>query len=603
MKSKVKKIVKTGLKAALNPKYAKKAIKFELQRRQINKNRREEYIAWFDKQQLSSEELNEQKRNATKFTHQPLISVLVPTYNTNPQHLRECLDSVVGQTYGNWELCISDDASTDEDTKAVIREYVKKHRNIHATFNKVNGHIAISSNIALGMAKGEFISLLDHDDLLLPNALYETVAMINEYPDADLVYSDEDKLEDDAVHVEPFFKPDWSPDFLNSCNYITHFATLSARIMKKVNGFTPGTQGAQDWDLFLRVTAATNKIHHIPKIIYTWRKSATSTAQSADSKPYAYINQKKVLRNNIEARKLAASVEAHPALGFWRTKYTVDGTPLVSIVIPTKDCFELIVQCVDSILENSSYPYFEVIIVDTGSTDERVHAYYDKLIKNDAHVRIVHWKKPFNFSGACNLGAEKSTGEYLLFLNNDTEVITPDWIQGLLEHAQRPSVGMVGAKLQFPHGTIQHAGVVLSKRDVAFHPFYNQDPVQDIFNYIYIANVRNTAAVTAACSMVSRKKFNEVGGFDTKLRVTYNDVDLCLKLLDKGYFNVYNPFVELFHYESMSVGKIETDARDKAEFNEAKTLMQKRWAKYLKSDPYYNDCFEQHGPGYRLPVK
>lgn len=599
--SKVKKVIKVGLKAIANPKHAHKTVKQIAKRRQINRIRRDEYLAWFAAHQLSEKQLAEQRKAAKKLVFQPLISVLVPTYNTEPHYLRECLDSVINQTYTNWELCVSDDASTSKATKEVIKEYVKKHKNIRAVFSEVNGHIAVSSNLALKMAKGEYISLLDHDDFLLPNALYETVLVLNTHRDADLVYSDEDKLEDDRFHTEPFFKPDWSPDFLTSCNYITHFATLSARIMKKVNGFTPGTQGAQDWDLFLRITAITDKIYHIPKIIYTWRKSATSTAQSADSKPYAYINQKKVLRKNIAARHLDASVDAHPALGFWRTHYTVEGTPLVSIVIPTKDNPEYIIRCVDSILENSSYPYFEIIIVDTGSTDSKVEAYYTKLI-NDTEVKIVRWKKkPFNFSDACNLGASTAKGEYLLFLNNDTEVLSPNWIQGLLEHAQRPGVGMVGAKLLFPNATIQHAGVVLSERDIAFHPFYGQDPQQDIFNYIYIANVRNTAAVTAACSMVSRKKFEEVGGFDVELRVTYNDVDLCLKLLDKGYVNVYNPFVELFHYESISVGKIETNDRDKQEFNEAKRLMQKRWAKYLKNDPYYNACFEQHGPGYRLP--
>jgi glycosyltransferase involved in cell wall biosynthesis len=600
---KVKKIIKVGLKAAANPKHAHKTIKFAAQKRLTNRRRREEYVAWFERQRLTDDQLSEQKELAKKLAFKPLISVLVPTYDTDPQYLRECLDSVLDQTYTNWELCISDDASPSEATRAVIKEYVKKYKNIDATFNKTNGHIAVSSNVALGMAKGEYISLLDHDDLLLPNALYETVVKLNEHPEADLIYSDEDKLEHDSVHVEPFFKPDWSPDFLNSCNYITHFATLSAKILKKVNGFTPGTQGAQDWDLFLRVTAQTDKIYHIPKILYTWRKSETSTAQSADSKPYAYINQKKVLRNNMAARQQNVSVEAHPALGFWRVRYVVEAHPLVSIVIPTKDNYKLITQCVDSIIEKTDYPYFEVVIVDTGSSDPKVEEYYEKITKNDTQIRIVRWKKPFNFSGACNLGAEQSKGEYLLFLNNDTEVISPDWVQGLLEHAQRPGVGMVGAKLLFPNDTIQHAGVLLSERDIAFHPFYGQDPKLDIFSYIYLANVRNTSAVTAACSMVSRKKFNEVGGFDTKLRVTYNDVDLCLRLLDKGYVNVYNPFVELYHYESMSVGRIETSDRDKTEFNEAKALMQKRWAKYLKNDRYYNSCFEQYGPGYRLPVE
>ena len=601
--AKAKKIIKIGIKAVVNPRHAKEQVVLAAERRSINRQRRANYVKWFADQQMSDKDIADQKKQAKKFKDQPLISILVPTYNTNPVHLRECFESVINQTYTNWELCISDDASPNDDTKEVIREYTKKHKNIRATFNTTNQHIAGSSNIALGMAKGDYISLLDHDDLLLPNALFETVAMINDHPDADLIYSDEDKLEDDSVHVEPFFKPDWSPDFLNSCNYITHFATIRAKVMKKVNEFTPGTQGAQDWDLFLRITNETNKVYHIPKIIYTWRKSSTSTAQTANSKPYAYINQKKVLRHSIAARGDNATVHSHPALGFWRKQYGIKGTPLVSIVIPTKDNYELIKQCVDSIIECTSYPYFEVVIVDTGSTDERVEAYYKVVEENNPEIKIVYWKKPFNFSAVCNFGAVKAKGEYYLFLNNDTQVLSHDWIQGLLEHAQRPGVGMAGAKLLFPNETIQHAGVVLSAKDVAFHPFYGKKPTQDIFNYIYIANVRNVSAVTAACSMVSKDKFNEVGGFDEELRVTYNDVDLCLKLLDKGYVNVYNPFVELFHFESMSVGKIETADRDKTELYAAQDVMKKRWAKYLARDPYYNPCFEQFGPGYRLPVE
>jgi GT2 family glycosyltransferase len=425
--------------------------------------------------------------------------------------------------------------------------------------------------------------------------------VINENPDVDLIYTDEDKLQDDKYHVEPFFKPDWSPDFLNSCNYITHFATIKKDIMLDVGGFTLGTQGAQDWDLFLKITKKTDKIYHIPKILYTWRKSATSTAMSADTKPYAYINQKKVLRKSVADRGLNASVDAHPALGFWRVKYVVEGNPLVSIIIPTKDNYKLIKQCVDSIIEHTTYPYFEIVIVDTGSTDEKVKSYYKSLLDSEQSVRILNWKKKFNFSAVCNYGAENANGEYFVFLNNDTEVITHDWIQGLLEHAQRPQNGMVGAKLLFPNETVQHAGVVLSERDIAFHPFYGQNPFIDIFNYIYIANIRNVSAVTAACSMVSREKFLEVGGFDTELRVTYNDVDLCLKLRQQGYNNVYMPFVELFHYESMSVGRIDTDDRDKKEFEAAKALMLKRWKSYLQRDPYYSDVFEQHGPGYKLP--
>jgi glycosyltransferase involved in cell wall biosynthesis len=603
MKQKAKKAIKFAVKSAVHPGNAKRSIQFELRRRKVNADRRAGYINWFEANKASDAELAKQRKLEGKLKIRPLVSVLIPTYNTNPVHLRECIESVIAQTYTNWEICISDDASSDKDTIDVIREYVKKYSNIRATLNKTNRHIAGSSNVALAMAKGKYISLLDHDDLLTPDALYETVSLINRHPDVDLVYTDEDKLEDDKTHIEPFFKPSWSPDFLNSCNYITHFATLSRKVMDEVGGFTEGTQGAQDWDLFLRVTAVTGNIRHVPKILYIWRKSITSTAQSANSKPYAYINQKKVLRRSVIRNGEDAAVEAHPALGFWRVHYSIEGSPLVSIIIPTKNSLKYITQCVDSILEKTDYPYFEIVIVDTGSTDTKVIEYYEMLTKNNPEVKIVYWKADsFNFSEACNYGAANSTGEYLLFLNNDTEVISPDWIQGLLEHAQRIGVGMVGAKLLFENDTIQHGGIVLSERDIAFHPFYGKDPRLDIFEYIYVANVRNTAAVTAACSMVARSKFDQVGGFDPMLRVTYNDVDLCLRLLDKGYRNVYNPFVELYHYESISVGRINTTSRDADEFNDAKTLMTKRWAeKYLRNDPYYNPSFSQYGPGFELP--
>ena len=449
MSNKMKRIVKESIKAAIHPRQAKANLVVAKKRYEANKARREDYIRWFASQQLSEAELQDQRKAAETLKVKPLISILVPTYNTQPDYLAECIESVIAQTYTNWELCISDDASPDENTKAVIRKYVDQYDNIHATFNTKNQHIAGSSNVALDMAKGEYISLLDHDDLLLPNALYETVSVINENPDVDLIYTDEDKLQDDRYHVEPFFKPDWSPDFLNSCNYITHFATIKKDIMLEVGGFTLGTQGAQDWDLFLKITHKTDKIHHIPKILYTWRKSATSTAMSADTKPYAYINQKKVLRKSVADRELNASVDAHPALGFWRVKYVVEGNPLVSIVIPTKDNYKLIKQCVDSIIEHTTYPYFEIVIVDTGSTDEKVKAYYKSLLDSEQSVRILNWKKKFNFSAVCNYGAENANGEYFVFLNNDTEVITHDWIQGLLEHAQRPQNGMVGAKLLY----------------------------------------------------------------------------------------------------------------------------------------------------------
>jgi len=597
----IKKVIKHTVSAVVHPGAAKEQIRLIQKRRATNARRHAQYLAWYAAQELTPSQLAEQKKAAAALAYRPLVSILVPTYNTNPKHLRECLDSVLAQTYDNWELCIADDKSPSQETRDVIKEYAQKHKNIKYVFSDKNQHIALTSNLAMTLAKGEYISLLDHDDLLLPHALYETVKVINEHRDADLIYSDEDKLEDDRWHVEPFFKPDWSPDFLRSCNYITHFATLSSKIMKQVKGFTIGTEGAQDWDLFLRVTAQTDRIYHIPKILYTWRKSRTSTAQSADSKPYAYVNQKKVLRRNLGLQHATASVEAHRMMGFWRTRYQIQGTPLVSIIIPNKDSYELITQCVNSILEDTTYPYFEVIVVENNTTDARVEEFYEKTAAMNDNFRIIRFdKKPFNYSAVCNAGASKAKGEYLVFLNNDTELISHDWLQGLLEHAQRPEVGMVGAKLLFPNFHIQHAGVVLSGTDIAIHAFYGQDPQVDIFTYIYAENIRNCAAVTAACAMVSTKKFKKAGGFDEKLRVTYNDVDLCLRMLDAGYLNVYTPFVELFHHESVSVGKITTSERNMEEVKAASALMHKRWDKYLMNDPFYNPNFIATGRGYEL---
>ena len=592
---------KFAVRAALHPSYGSEQIKLFRDRRLINKKRYDDYIEWFDKHKATEEQLDRQRKISKDFKYRPLISILLPTYNTNPTYLRSCIDSVLSQSYDNWELCISDDNSTSEQTKDVIKEYVEKYDNVIVTFRKENGHISKSSNTALSMAKGDYISLLDHDDILPPNALFEVVNAINKNPEVDLIYTDEDKIDHEGNHIEPFFKPDWSPDFMNSCNMITHFATMKANIIRGVNGFTVGTHGAQDWDLFLKIAAKTNNIYHIPKILYHWRKSETSTAMNADSKPYAYINQKNVLRSSVRQRKENAYIDSHVALGFWRKKYVIPTNPLVSIIIPTKNNFKYIKKCIESIIENTTYPYFEIIIVDTGSTDSQVNNFYGKLINDNENIQIVNYKKKFNFSDACNYGADNSNGEYLLFLNNDTEVITHDWIQSLLEHAQRPEVGMVGPKLIFEDKTIQHAGIVLSERDIAFHPFYGQDERVDIFTYIYTANIRNVSAVTAACSMVSRKKFDEAGGFDPKLRVTYNDVDLNLKLRKKGYYNLYTPYAELFHYESKSVGRINTSERDSTELQEAQNEMRKRWGDYLERDPFYNDNFEQFGPGYRLP--
>jgi GT2 family glycosyltransferase len=597
---KAKKIVVTGAKTALYPRKSMGEFKKRARRRAINNQRQADYRHWFKHHQPTAADLKKQRTIAKNFKLRPLVSIVMPIYDTPEAFLRACIDSVLSQTYDNWELCIADDASPS-DIIEVVKEYAAKHTNVKWTRLEKNQHIAGSSNEALKLAAGEFVALLDHDDLLMPNALFEMVSALNGSPKADFFYSDEDKIEDGVGRLEPFFKPDWSPEFLKSCNYITHFSMLRKSIIDKIGGFRLGTEGAQDWDLFLRFTEQTQKVVHIPKILYAWRKSPTSTAQSADSKPYAYLNQRSVLREAVRQGPISASVFDHPSRGFWRVRYQIVGNPKVSIVIPTKDNFELIKQCIYSIIDKTSYANFEIVLVDSGSTDPQVLDFYkSKLVVNN-NAKVHNWKaKQFNFSAACNYGAKQATGEYLIFLNNDTEVITCDWIESLLEYAQQTGVGMVGAQLLFPNDTVQHAGVVLSERDVAFHPFYGLDPSLDIFTNIYIANIRDCSAVTAACSMIQKKRFDEVKGFDTKLRVTYNDVDLCLRLGEAGYRNIYTPNARLYHHESMSVGKITGGQRDNTELQAAADLMRQRWAKQLRRDPYYNDNFKQFGPGYQV---
>lgn len=597
-----KKVVRLGLHTVTSPTDSKEIVKKALKKRTANRERHTQYIRWFDDTQVLDEAaLVAQREAATALKQQPLISILVPLYDTPDHFLRECIESVRAQTYTNWELCLADDASPSPHVVKTCKEYAAKYPNIKFTSMKKNQHIVGASNEALKLASGDFIALLDHDDLLLPQALFEMVQAINNKPQADLIYSDEDKVDEAGVHVEPFFKPDWSPDFLRSCNYITHFAVLRKSIMDEIGGFRFGTEGAQDWDLFLRFTAKTDRVHHVPKILYSWRKSPTSTAKVAKSKPYAYINQKRVLRDSLATKDVAASVFESIYLGFWRVRYNILGNPLVSIVIPTKDNYKFISTCINSIIEQTSYANFEIIIVDTGSTDEQVLDFYETKVVRSNKIKIVNWKaKQFNFSAACNTGAEHAAGDYLLFLNNDTEIMTSDWIESMLEHAQRPEIGMVGCKLLFPNDNIQHAGVVLRASDIAVHPFYNMHPKQDIFTNIYIANIRNCLAVTAACSMVAAFKFKAVGGFNENLRVTYNDVDLCLRLVDAGHNNLYTPYAEVRHYESISVGKVSTSARNTEELHAASEYMRKKWGKYLERDPFYNDNFSPTGQPYYL---
>ncbi len=569
-----------------------------------------EYRQWVRKNYPKKKELVLQQKHIKEFKHKPLISVVMPTYNTNPTLLKQCLDSVIKQSYTNWELCIADDASTNKEVVEILEDYAKKHTNIKYMVRDQNGHICKASNSALKLAKGEFVSLLDHDDVLWPNALYEVVKVINNKPKTDFIYSDEDKIDEAGKkHSNPFFKPDWSPEYLRSVNYITHFSTIRKKLIDKVGGFRPGYEGAQDWDLFLRISRITDKIEHIPSIIYSWRMTETSTAQDPSAKEYAYKNQKKALLDDVKERGMKARIDWQIPYSMWRIGYEVKDNPLVSIIIPTKDQYDYIKRCLDSIKEKTKYENFEIVLMDTGSTDERVWQLYEEHKTLSKSFRLVKWTKKFNFAAVCDEGAKKAKGKYYLFLNNDTEVITESWIEDMLGYAQQKDIGAVGCKLYYPDGKLQHGGIILGVGGLHgtpgiaghFFPAFKDKPtVQDLAQSLYVGGTRNFTAVTAAVLMVENKKFWAVDGFDPKYRIAFNDVDFCLKLYDSNLRNVYLPHVELFHHESISVGQPGSKVRDVAEFDKEIQMMLKSWKSLIENDPYYHPEFRRDVASARL---
>ena len=550
------------------------------------------------------------RNEITKLTYKPKISIVVPTYNTNHEFLRDCLDSVIGQVYENWELCIVDDASPDAGVRDVVKEYAAQESRIVYKFLKKNKHIAGATNEAISMATGEFVALFDHDDLLWPNALAEVIKALNKDKRLDFIYTDEDKISEDRLeHFNPFFKPDWNPDFLHSVNYITHFSVVRTSLLKKLGGENPEYNGAQDWDLIFRITSATDKICHVPKVVYSWRVHNNSTAKSTDAKPYVIEAQKQAIQDDLARRGYPTAVvkQDQRHKGYWHVQYPLENKPLVSIVIPSKNQYKIVKRCIESIYKKSTYTNYEIVLVDTGSTDRRVLSWYKKLAARYDNFRLVEWpEQPFSYARSCNEGARVANGEVLIMLNNDTEVMTPDWIETLASEAMRKEVGAVGCLLFFPDKYhIQHAGVGVGLGGVAANSFAMLNPGQVLTQtqHLMINTRHNMTAVTAACMAIRKCVFDEVGGFDEKFRVTYNDVDLSLRLYDKGYQNVYTPYARLVHHESISLGTPEeAKKRDTKEFRQAKQLFQKRWAKYVEHDPNINPNLDKSNAFYDVPL-
>lgn len=567
------------------------------------------YEVWIDEHFPDFIEIAKLRKEGLNFKYQPLISVIVPTYNTDHQFLRDCLDSVIGQVYENWELCIVDDASPDKQVRKIIEEYAKNDSRITYKFLDKNQHIAHATNAAVKMATGEFVALFDHDDLLWPNALHEVVKALNKNKNIDFIYTDEDKITEDRFeHLGPFLKPDYNPDFLHSVNYVTHFSVIRKDFYEKIGGERPDYNGAQDWDLILRIFRETKKIHHIPKIVYSWRIHSESTAKSTDAKPYVVEAQRKALQDDLSAKgrsdALVERDEKHP--GYWKVTYPLRDNPLVSIVIPSKNQYKVLKRCIDSIYSKSTYDNFEIILVDTGSDDQQVLNWYKKLQVQQKNFTLVSWpEKPFSYARSCNEGARIAKGDIVIMLNNDTEVITPDWIELLSGDAQREEIGAVGPLLFFPGRAryIQHAGVGVGLGGVAANAFsmMTLDQPMSQTQHLMLNTKHNMTVVTGACMAMRKSVFDEIGGFDEEFRITYNDVDLCLKLYEKGYQNLYTPHVRLVHHESISLGTPEeVTKRDTAEFQKAVKQFKSRWQKYIDHDPNLNPNLNKDNAFYDL---
>jgi GT2 family glycosyltransferase len=520
----------------------------------------------------------------------PLISIVMPVYNTPERWLRRAIDSVIAQLYPDWELCIADDASNVPHVRAVLEQYRTAEPRIKLVYRAANGHIAQASNSALALAGGPFITLLDHDDELPPHALYMVAAELAAHPDAEILFSDEDKIDEDGRRFAPYFKSDYNPDLLLSHNMIGHLIVYRRALIDRIGGFRTGFEGSQDYDLALRaVEAATpERIRHIPFILYHWRAIQGSVALAADQKNYAHDAARRAIEEHLERCGVAGATVASLVEGTLnRVVYPLPPKPpKVSIIVPTRDHADLLAMCVRGLTDRTEYPDWELIIVDNGSVEPATKALFAAL-KTDPRIRILPYDRPFNFSAINNAAAQTATGEVICLLNNDIEPITTDWLREMVSHALRPGIGAVGAKLYYPDGTLQHGGVIVGMGGVAGHFEKHLEPGNPGFCR-RVQLLQNLTAVTAACMVLRRAVFDDVGGLDEdNLSVAFNDIDFCLRLVERGYRNVWTPFAELYHHESASRGP--DTAPDKvARFAREIDYMKSRWGRSLLEDPNFN---------------
>ncbi|MCM1308031.1 MAG: glycosyltransferase family 2 protein [Butyrivibrio sp.] len=587
--------------------------KFAVRLKERLKSDRVSYAPWLKKHAADEGTLQRQREDCASWESRPLFSVCVPLYGTPKSLLADMLESVRAQSYDNWELCLAD-GTEDSSVEEALKELAAGDGRVKY-IRVANNGIAGNTNAAIELSSGEWLGFLDHDDILAPDCLYEVLAAAGantvrasrvirdggRQAEADAVYTDEDKISfDGKKHFQPHFKPDYSIDLLRSNNYITHFFAVKKSLADRAGGFRGEFDGAQDYDFIFRCTRLAKRVAHMPRVLYHWRASANSTADNPESKKYAFEAGRRAIEADLEARGLRASVEQSDDYGFYRVKYEVIGSPTVSIIIPNKDETDTLRKCIASI-QKSTYANYEIIIVENNSVTEEIKQYYEELtgqkydagkelsgkLPTGADIKIVTWRGAFNYSAINNFGSRYAGGEYLVLLNNDIELLNPEWLEEFLGCCQRGEVGIVGAKLIYPDETVQHAGIVVGIGGIAGNMFVNLPA--DFEGYMHKASVQlNCSAVTAACLMIKTEVFCLAGGLTEELEVAFNDVDLCLKAREKGFLVVYNPKVLAYHYESKSRGH--EDSPEKLErFDREIAYIRSRWREYFTDgDPFYN---------------
>lgn len=577
------------------------------------------YSFWYEEHRAGEVQLQKQRKICEKWENLIKISIIVPCYHTPEKYLIEMLDSVRKQSYPCWELCLAD-ATPDDSVKEIVGAYIQKYEEERIVYQHLNENLGISENTNAGLelASGDWIALLDHDDLLAEDALYELTIQIQRDEKIEAIYTDEDKVEEKQGilrHAQPHFKPDFSPDLLRSNNYITHLFCVKKEIVDRVGGFRKEFDGAQDYDFILRCTETAKKVGHVPRVLYHWRVHSSSTADNPMSKRYAYDAGQRAIEEQLKRRGIEGKVSQLKHFGFYKVEYALTDQPLVSILIPNKDEPETLRRCIESI-QKTNYVNYEVIVIENNSSKEETFQYYEELcqtpyrkgtmclscegrLPGGQRIKVVTWEGSFNYSAINNFGASYGEGEYFVLLNNDIEIITGDWLEQLLGNCLRPEVGIVGTRLYYPDHTYQHAGIVVGIDGIAANMFPGMKKERE--GYLHKAALQlNYSAVTAAFLMIKRTAFEEAGGFEEGLAVAFNDVDLCLRVRKKGYLVVYDPFVEAYHYESKSRGKEDTKEKVRR-FEGEIEFFRSRWIDLLKTgDPYYNPNLSLKKTNYAL---